>query len=61
MNGLTRVALFVFLVNIWGNGVLVESWTGNIVFQDEFEGNSLDLSKWEYESGSTGTKVQNKS
>jgi len=29
-------------------------WTGNIVFQDEFNGNSLDLNKWQYETGCSG-------
>jgi len=25
------------------------AWTGDIVFEDNFDGNSLDLSKWEYQ------------
>jgi len=27
----------------------IHAWTGDIVFQDNFDGNSLDLNKWEYE------------
>ncbi|CAG7837147.1 unnamed protein product [Allacma fusca] len=33
---------------------LATCWTGKIVFQDEFDGNSLDTSKWEYETGCSG-------
>ena len=29
----------------------VLGWTGNIVFEDNFDGSSLDLSKWEYQEG----------
>jgi beta-glucanase (GH16 family) len=29
----------------------VEGWSGTIVFEDNFEGNSLDLNKWEYQEG----------
>jgi len=28
-----------------------KAWEGNIVFQDNFDGNSLDLNKWEYQEG----------
>jgi len=30
---------------------VVTAWDGQIVFEDNFEGNSLDLNKWEYQEG----------
>jgi len=30
---------------------IANAWEGEIVFEDNFEGNSLDLNKWEYQEG----------
>ena len=27
----------------------IQAWTGDVVFEDNFEGTSLDLAKWEYQ------------
>lgn len=34
-----------------------QQWKGRIVFEDNFEGNSLDLSKWEYQEACGNGKL----
>jgi len=34
----------------------VLGWEGTIVFEDNFDGGSLDLGKWEYQEGCGGGK-----
>ena len=33
-------------------------WSGRIVFEDDFNGSSLDLNKWEYQTGCTGKLIK---
>lgn len=40
-----RLILFIGFLNI----NFVGAWKGKIVFQDNFDGNHLDLNKWEYQ------------
>jgi len=42
-----RAITLLFLCSL----CLVNAWEGDIVFEDNFEGSSLDLNKWEYQEG----------
>ena len=45
-----------YLILLAFSATTISGWTGNIVFEDNFDGNSLNLNKWEIQEGCDNRK-----